>query len=119
MVKLNGYWLPVVWGWLPDKAEISYKVFILLVKQKCAELGLEFDIDSVISDFELNIMKSIDDMLSVAILGCFFLHLKKIFKTKCDKKVSRLDMKRTLNLETSSMSAVQLLICQKISLKRG
>ena len=30
-------------------------------------------------------MKSIDDMLGVAILGCFF-HLKKIFKTKCDKK---------------------------------
>ena len=62
------------------------QVFILMVKQKCAELGLEFNINSVISDFELNIMKSIDDMLeNVDILGCFF-HLKKIFKTKVDKK---------------------------------
>ena len=80
-----GYWLPVVWGWLPDKAELSYKVLILMVQQKCEELGWKLDVSSVISDFELNIMKSIDEMLDADILGCFF-HLKKIFKEKVDKK---------------------------------
>ena len=26
MVKYNKHWIPVVWGWLPDKSEVSYKV---------------------------------------------------------------------------------------------
>ena len=49
------------------------------------KLGLSLNIESVTSDFELNIMKAVDDMLSVNILGCFF-HLKKALKTKVDKK---------------------------------
>ena len=85
MVKQRGYWVPVVWGWLPDKSEIYYKVFFLLVKQKMEDFGMGFSIESVISDFELNIMKAIDEMLLVDILGCFF-HLKKVFKYKVDKK---------------------------------
>ena len=56
-----------------------------MVQQKCEELGWKLDVSSVISDFELNIMKSIDEMLDADILGCFF-HLKKIFKEKVDKK---------------------------------
>ena len=56
-----------------------------MVQQKCQELGWNLDVSSVISDFELNIMKSIDEMLDTDILGCFF-HFKKIFKEKVDKK---------------------------------
>ena len=26
MLKYNTHWIPVVWGWLPDKTEVSYKV---------------------------------------------------------------------------------------------
>ena len=26
MLKMNGYWIPVVHGWLPDKTQTSYKV---------------------------------------------------------------------------------------------
>ena len=26
MLKRNSHWIPVVWGWLPDKSLISYKV---------------------------------------------------------------------------------------------
>ena len=26
MVKFNHHWIPAVWGWLPDKSQISYKV---------------------------------------------------------------------------------------------
>ena len=32
MLKYNGHWIPVIWGWLPDKSEISYKViFVTLI----------------------------------------------------------------------------------------
>ena len=73
-----------MWGWLPDKREESYKIFFLLVQKKLQELGLTLDIKSVLSDFELNILKSVDVMLKVPLLGCFF-HLKKCFQRKVDK----------------------------------
>ena len=39
MLKYNGHWIPVIWGWLPDKSEISYKVcffklFLFNLKKK-------------------------------------------------------------------------------------
>ena len=85
MVKDNGYWVPVVFGWLPDKSETSYKVFFALVEQKIKELGLELRVKSVLCDFELNIMKSIDMMIQCPILGCFF-HHKKCFQRRVEKK---------------------------------
>ena len=85
MVKVKHSWIPAIWGWLPDKTEESYKVFFLLVQDKLNEMDLSFKLTSIISDFELNIMKAIDDILDVDILGCFF-HLTKAFKNKVDKK---------------------------------
>ena len=85
MVKIYGHWIPIIHGWLPDKTELSYKVFILLVKQKLAELGIQFDIDTLICDFELAIVKAFDDMTNCKIETCFF-HLAKALKTKVDKK---------------------------------
>ena len=42
-----------------------------MVKEKLIELELEFDIESILSDFELNIMKAVDQMMpNVDILGC-------------------------------------------------
>ena len=84
MIKTRGYWIPTVWGWLPDKSITSYKVFILLIKIKMEELGFKLNVESVLCDFELNILKAIDDMLSCKILGCFF-HHKKCFHRKVDK----------------------------------
>ena len=71
MIKSKGYWVPVVWGWLPDKTEISYKVFFLLIEHKMKELGFDLNVKSILCDFELNILKSIDTMLECDILGCF------------------------------------------------
>ena len=85
MIKSKGYWVPVFWGWLPDKAETSYKVFFLIVKNKLKELGLDLSVKSILCDFELNILKSIDNMLDCDILGCFF-HLKKCFQRRVEKK---------------------------------
>ena len=57
-----------------------------MVQEKLVELKINFNVKEVISDFELNIHKGIDDMMpSVEILGCFF-HLAKAFKKKVDQK---------------------------------
>ena len=37
------------------------QVFFLLVKERLAELGVQLNVASVISDFELNIIKAVDD----------------------------------------------------------
>ena len=77
-----------MWGWLPDKKEVSYKVFFHLVVTELQQLGIKFNLKEVISDFELNIHKAIDDILNIDILGCFF-HLAKAIMTKVDKKHMR------------------------------
>ena len=57
-----------------------------MIQEKLAELKIQFNIKEVISDFELNIHKALDDMLTdIEILGCFF-HLAKAFKKKVDQK---------------------------------
>ena len=90
MVKISGFWIPVVWGWLPNKEEISYKVFFLLIKRKMEELGMTLNLDSVLCDFELNILKSIDVMLKCPIHGCFF-HLKNCFQRRVDRSGFKVD----------------------------
>ena len=47
VVLCRGYWVPTVWGWLPDKCELSYKVFFLLIDQKMLEFGFKLNISSV------------------------------------------------------------------------
>ena len=64
---------------------------MLMVLEKLEELKITFDVAAVISDFELNIVKSVDDMLEVDVEGCFF-HFTSCLKTKVDKK----HMKRRL-----------------------
>ena len=57
-----------------------------MVLEKLKELDIPFNVEELIVDFEINIHKSIDEILpDVAILGCFF-HFAKAFKTKVDKK---------------------------------
>ena len=36
------------------------------------ELGLDIKVQSVLCDFELNILKACDTMLKVLVCGCFF-----------------------------------------------
>ena len=56
-----------------------------MVKEKLAEIGLIIYIESVFSEFELNIMKSVDQMMpSVNIMGYYF-HFKNEFINKIDK----------------------------------
>ena len=84
MSKSKGYWIPTCFGWLPDKSEISYKVFFLLLKKKMDELGLSTKIKSLLCDFELNILKSADSMLKVILHACFF-HFKQCIQRRVDR----------------------------------
>ena len=64
----------------------SLQVFFHLVLEKLNEMKIPFNLEQIITDFELMIHKSIDEMLpEIDILGCFF-HLAKAFKKKVDKK---------------------------------
>ena len=85
MVKDCGFWTPVVFGWLPDKSETSYKVFFHFFLQKLRQMKINFNIKPVLCDSELNIMKSVDTMLNCEIHGCFF-HHKKCFQRRIEKK---------------------------------
>ena len=46
---------------------------------------MDLKVKAVLCDFELNILKSIDEMLETDIFGCFF-HHKNCFQRKVDKK---------------------------------
>ena len=74
MTKSKGYWTPCAFGWLPDKTEMSYKVFFLMIKKKLEEMDLSLKVKSVLCDFEMNILKAIDEMVEAEICGCFFHH---------------------------------------------
>ena len=65
---------------------ILLQVFLHLVLEKLKELQIPFNLKQIISDYELNIHKSIDEVLpGIQILGCFF-HLVKAFQKKVDQK---------------------------------
>ena len=77
MIRFGGFWIPVAWGWLPDKSLQSYKVFFYMMLEELKRRNIPLNIKELISDFELNILKSADEMLpGIVILGCFF-HLSK------------------------------------------
>ena len=85
-------------GWLPDKSETSYKLFFLLVKQEMAKLGLELSIESVISDYEISIIKAVTDILQVPIRGCFF-HFTQCLKRKMEKSGMKTKVQTTEKLQ--------------------
>ena len=81
MIRFSGFWIPVAWGWLPDKSLQSYKVFFYMMLEELKRRNIPLNIKEFISDFELNILKSADEMLpGIFILGCFFHISKAIWK---------------------------------------
>ena len=53
MVKDRGYWIPVVFAWLPDKSETSYKGFFYMVLQKKMEIPLNVSIGTAPLNFTI------------------------------------------------------------------
>ena len=57
-----------------------------MLKKKLEELNIPFNIKEVISDFELNIHKAVDEILPwIFILGCLF-HFANAIKKNVDKR---------------------------------
>ena len=58
---------------------------MLMVLDELKKNCISLDVASVISDFELNIVKAVDEMLETKTEGCFF-HFQKNLQEKVDKK---------------------------------
>ena len=82
---------------------------MLLVLEKLKELGVPCDVAAVISDFELNILKAVDDMLEIDVEGCFF-HFSKCLKTKVDKRHFKTRYENDLRSSSNSLKSVELLL---------
>ena len=68
MVNYNGSFLPVAFGWLPDKTALSYHVFLLLLMQK---FKMEHkNIVKLKLDFENAIHRAFEVIFNIR--GCFF-----------------------------------------------
>ena len=72
---------------------------MLIVLAKLEELKIPFDVAAVISDFELNIVKSVDEMLE----WCFF-HFTTCLKNNLDTKFCTDTLDQTENSKFHLMS---------------
>ena len=79
-----------------------------MVLEKLREQKITFNLEELITDFELNIHKSIDEILpEVDIMGCFF-HLAKAFKKKVDQKQMKTHYENNDNFRKFIKQAVAL-----------
>ena len=56
-----------------------------MVLERLKEWNIPFNVEELIVDFEINIHKSIDEILPNVLLG-FFFHFAKVSKTKLGKR---------------------------------
>lgn len=78
----NGYYIPVVFCFLPSKKEDTYITLFKLIINKCNEFGLQFSPSSIVVDFEIAIQNAIDVIWpNTIIMGCRF-HLRQAWFRK-------------------------------------
>ena len=66
-------WVPVAFGYLPDKKLDSYTTFFSLLKTTITSHGLELSAASIMSDFEINLRKAAKEAFPLLMLiGCHF-----------------------------------------------
>ena len=64
---------PLAYCLLPNKTQETYEWTFNLLKQKCAELHIEFNLTSVMSDFELAIIQAVQLTFPLTTpKGCYF-----------------------------------------------
>ena len=83
LVEFRGSWVPAAFGWLPNKCELSYHIFLLLLlgefnhrkDQIAAEYGSSvLKLRKIKLDFELSIHQAFAPVFLLS--GCFF-HFRK------------------------------------------
>ena len=81
LVRICDSWVPVAYGFLPDRRLASYENFLLLILMECAKHNLKISLEKVYCDYELNIHKSFTRILKwIKIRGCYFHFTQKIWK---------------------------------------
>ena len=70
MVEYRSCYIPVAFGFLPDKTDISYKVFVILAMEALKKRGTTVTIRKFMMDFELNIHRAFDPLFETR--GCYF-----------------------------------------------
>ena len=79
LLNFNGVWLPVAFGWLPDKTLISYQLFLILVLEGFQANKAEIQriygrsklkLRKIKMDFELNISRAFEVLFKIK--GCHF-----------------------------------------------
>ena len=72
MVKYDDKFVPICFGFLPDKTEISYTIFFIMIQLELEKRNLNCSLKKMMVDFEIGIQKAIISVFDVEILACFF-----------------------------------------------
>ena len=72
MAKYDDKFVPVSFGFLPNKTESSYKVFFAMLELEMKKRNIQCSLKEMMVDFEIGIQKAILSVFDVEILACFF-----------------------------------------------
>ena len=72
MVKYDDKFVPICFGFLPNKTEISYTIFFTMIQVELEKRNLNCSLKKIMVDFEIGIQKAIISVFDVEILACFF-----------------------------------------------
>ena len=72
MAKYDDKFVPICFGFLPNKTEISYKIFFTMIQLELEKRNIQCSMKKMMVDFEIGIQKAILSVFDVEILGCFF-----------------------------------------------
>ena len=72
MAKYDDKFIPISFGFLPDKTESSYKLFFAMLQFELENRNVECSLKKIMVDFEIGIQKAILSVFDVEILACFF-----------------------------------------------
>ena len=77
---IEDVWVPVAFGYLPDKKKDTYNMFFGLLKEALTKNGFELSAQYFMRDFETNLRNCAKDKLEIDILGCHFHYAKCMWK---------------------------------------
>ena len=72
MVKFGNSWIPVCYALLPDKCKETYFTFFYMVRKQIKSMKMDFNLGSMITDFEIGAMKAAAAAWKVAVKGCYY-----------------------------------------------
>ena len=72
MAMYDDKFVPVSFGFLPNKTEASYKLFFAMLQLELDNRKIKSSLKKIMVDFEIGIQKAILSVFDVEILACFF-----------------------------------------------